>query len=85
MAIPDGPGRSIPTNLPQAMEARTRSEIEKQVRLDMAGNGSTQAVDTEIAYRMGGENEAIKALSEGELITAWKFGLSAGSYQKGKR
>jgi len=75
----------IPTNLPEAMEDRTRSEVEKQVRVDMAGNGSTQAVDQEIQYRMGGETEAIKALSEGELATAWKFKLSAGEYQKGKK
>jgi len=76
---------SVPANLSQAMETRARAGIEKQVREDMKANGSTQAIDQEIVYRMGGETEAIKSLSERELITAWKFKMSAGEYQKGKK
>ena len=76
---------SIPENISQAMEERTRAEVERQTRSDMRNNGSTEAVDQEIVYRMGGESEAIRALSESELITAWKFKLSASEYQKGKR
>jgi len=75
---------ALPTNLPQAMEARTRSEVEKQVRVDMKNNGSIQAIDAEIQYRMVGEIAAVKDLSEAELTVAWKFGHSAGEYLKHK-
>jgi len=85
MPTQENQGPSMPKNLPQAMEDRTRGEVEKQVRVDMRGNGSTEAVDQEITYRMGGETEAIRALNEGELAAAWKFKMSAGEYQKGKR
>jgi len=74
----------VPTNIKEAMEQRARADVGKQVRADMASQGSTEAVDQEIAYRMVGETKAINALSEAELGVAWKFGHSAAQYLQSK-
>jgi len=84
MPFQEVPGQSIPGNIKEVMAERTRAEVGKQVRVDMKDNGSTEAVDREIVYRMSSETEAIKALSESELTVAWKFGHSAAEYLQSK-
>ena len=85
MPFQEGPGKSTPGNIAQALEERGLAEIDKQTRRDMAGNPSTQVVDTEIKYRQETERRAVKELSQAEQTVAWKLKMSAAEYTKGKK
>jgi len=84
MSFQEGPGPQVPENITQAITERRASEIDLQTRSDMQGQPSQQAVETEITWRQGREQTAIRSLSEQELTVCWKYKWNPSEYVKGK-
>ena len=74
-----------PINLAAAIEQTLRPELEKQVRRDMRTEPSLEAVHREITYSWTRQADAMKRLTEQELIICWEYKIAPADYLTNKR
>ncbi len=76
---------ATPINLAAAIEETLRSELEKQVRWDMRAEPSIEAVHREITYSWTRQADAMKRLTDQELIICWEYKIAPANYLANKR
>ena len=76
---------ATPINLAAAIEETLRSELEKQVRWEMRAESSIEMVHREITYKWTRQADAMKRLTEQELIICWEYKIAPADYLANKR
>ena len=76
---------ATPVNPVAAIEQTLRPELEKQIRWDMRSEPSIDAVHREITYSWTRQADAMKRLTEQELIICWEYKIAPADYLTNKR